>query len=223
MKDNVRKLELKKLIQEYSFLLTDEVYKKEVINENQSDFLKEIHKKQIELGLIEDTPYEPEVKPEEEKLKDSENSKTNETEVNSEDSEEDDSESEDLQNKKDEQVGDVENQHQKKTPKIKKIYREIVKKTHPDKTNSNKYVELYKRATSAYEKNDLIELYFISIELDIDIELGDEDILNINETINTKRRELHNLEKSYLWLWYNAKTKEQRDMVVNLFINKNKK
>ncbi len=55
------------------------------------------------------------------------------------------------------------------------------------------------------------------------MEINENNFLNINETISSKRRELHNLEQSYLWLWYNAKTKEQRDMVVNLFINKSNK
>jgi hypothetical protein len=224
MKDSVRKLELKKLIQEYSFLLTDEVYKKEVINENQTDFLKAIHEKKIELGQIEDKPYQPENSEEKVNNEDSESSKGSDVDEDnvSENVEknEDDENSEEQQG---EQEGGGEDKKQKKSPKIKKLYREIVKNTHPDKTNSNEHVESYNRARSAYEKNDLIELYFVAISLDIDVELDENDLLNINETISSKRRELHNLEQSYLWLWYNAKTKEQRDMVVNLFINKSNK
>jgi len=218
MKDNVRKLELKKLIQEYNFLLTDEVYKKEVINETQSNFLKEIHEKKIELGLVEDKPYQPKSQITDSDESDSEHPKDDEKKVISDTKESGEKQVSD--NDKIEIAGSEE--RVEKTSKIKKIYRKIVKKTHPDKTNSNEHVESYNKATSAYEKNDLIELYFISLNLDINIDLDEEDILNINETINKKRRELHNLEKSYLWLWYNAKTKEQRDMVVNLFINKNK-
>jgi hypothetical protein len=221
MKDNVRKLELKKLIQEYSFLLTDEVYKKEVINENQTNFLKAIHEKKIELGQIEDRPYQPENSEEKVNNEDSENSK--DSDIDEDNVSENLEKNEDSEKQQDEQEGEDKNEKQKKSPKIKKLYREIVKNTHPDKTNSNEHVESYNRATSAYEKNDLIELYFVAIGLDIDVELDDNDLLNINETISAKRRELHNLEQSYLWLWYNAKTKEQRDMVVNLFINKSNK
>ena len=206
MKDNVRKLELKKLIQEYNFLLTDEVYKKEVINETQSNFLKEIHKKKIELGLTEDKPYQPESQITDSDESDSEHPKDDEKKVISDTKEGGEKQVSD--NDKVEIAGSEEKVE--KTNKIKKIYRQIVKKTHPDKTNSNEYVESYNKATSAYEKNDLIALYFISLNLDINIDLDEEDILNINKTINNKRRELHNLEKSYLWLWYNAKTKEQR-------------
>lgn len=204
MNDSVRKLELKKLIQEYNFLLTDEEYKNEVINENKEGFLKEIHEKKIELGLIENEPYKPEAK---EKLEE-EDSEKNE-------------EKKDEETKASDEESDNEIKKKSKLKKVKKVYREIVKKTHPDKTNSDEYIELYNKATEFYNKNELIELYFIAVELNIDVELEEEDINNISETIRNKRRELHNLEMSYLWLWYNAKTKEQKDKVVALFVNKN--
>ena len=60
MKKKVKKLELKKLIQEYNYLLTDETYKQEVVSETKSDFLKEVHNKRVDLGLIKDEPYTPE-------------------------------------------------------------------------------------------------------------------------------------------------------------------
>jgi len=214
MNNSVRKLELKKLIQEYNFLLTDEEYKNEVINENKEDFLKEIHEKKIELGLTENKPYNPEVK---ENLE--EGSQKNE-ESNEKSKEEQNEETKEEESEVSEEISDSKNKKKSKLKKVKKIYREIVKKTHPDKTNSDKYIDLYKKATEFYNKNELIELYFIAVDLNIDIEIEEEDISNISETIRNKRRELHNLEMSYLWLWYNAKTKEQKDKVVALFVNK---
>lgn len=213
MNDSVRKLELKKLIQEYNFLLTDEEYKNEVINENKEGFLKEIHEKKIELGLIENEPYKIEAK---EKLE--EDYKKNE-EIK-EEQKEGEEEKKDEETKTSDEESDNEIKKKSKLKKVKKVYREIVKKTHPDKTNSDEYIELYNKATEFYNKNELIELYFIAVELNIDVEIEEEDISNISETIRNKRRELHNLEMSYLWLWYNAKTKEQKDKVVALFVNK---
>lgn len=213
MNDSVRKLELKKLIQEYNFLLTDEEYKNEVINENKEGFLKEIHEKKIELGLIENKPYKPEVK---EKIEEEDAEKNEEIKEEQKELEEENKEETEAFDKK----SDSETKKKSKLKKVKKVYREIVKKTHPDKTNSDEYVELYNKATKFYNKNELIELYFIALELNIDIELEEEDMNNISETIKNKRRELHNLEMSYLWLWYNAKTDEQKDKVVALFVNK---
>ena len=220
MNNKVRKLELKKIIQEYNFLLTDEKYKQEVISENKSKFLKEIHDRKVELGLIEDKPYKPEEESQEKK-EPKENSNTENNEQDLESNKESGVEN-GVENDKEEcyTQENVSFEKKEKSKKAKSIYREIVKHTHPDKAGNDDLIELYNRATDAYNKNQIIELYFISIELDIDVELSDEDFENIKETINLKRRELHNLEMSFLWLWYNAKSKEQREKVVALFINK---
>ena len=210
MSDRVRKLELKKIIQEYNFLLTDEKYKKEVVSETKSEFLKEIHEKKIELGLIENEPFKEEVEDSEKKDSKTEgDTEEGGTNINSEleSSEKDESKT----------------SKRERSKKSKTIYREIVKHTHPDKVGSDEKIELYNKATDAYNKNKIIELYFIAIELNLDVELSEEDFDNINKTINLKRKELHNLEMSFLWLWYNAKNKEQREKVVALFINKTHK
>tara|TARA_B100000900_G_C20526582_1_gene694448 strand:+ start:121 stop:792 length:672 start_codon:yes stop_codon:yes gene_type:complete len=223
MKSKVRKLELKKIIQEYNFLLTDEKYKQEVISENKSKFLEEIHAKKVELGLEVE-----EEKTNDQKAEGSENSKDSDSSIpkksgedsneeeskDSVESEESKSENLEKQNPKDNKI--------KKSQKSKTIYREIVKHTHPDKVGNDEMIDLYNRATDSYNKNQTIDLYFIAMELDLDIELSEEDFDNIKKTINLKRKELHNLEMSFLWLWYNAKNEEQREKVVTLFIDKTK-
>jgi hypothetical protein len=47
--------------------------------------------------------------------------------------------------------------------KIKKIYKEISKLCHPDKSNDKTLNELYVEAKFAYEKNDLIAFYFTKL------------------------------------------------------------
>ena len=41
--------------------------------------------------------------------------------------------------------------------KLKKIYKEIVKKTHPDKIDSEKYLEMYIKSKKAFEENNIID------------------------------------------------------------------
>lgn len=217
MKDRVKKLELKKLIQEYNFLLTDETYKQEVISETKSDFLKEIHNRKVELGLIKDDEESEKDKNETNKQEDlKEKEDLNQKDDSNSKEKEESKENSELNNQK------KENSKIEKSPKVKKIYREIVKKTHPDKTNSDKYIDLYNKATDAYNINDITTLFFIASDLDLDFELEEIDIQTINQSIIKKRKELYNIEMSYLWLWYNAKTKEQKNKVVELFISKNK-
>lgn len=224
MKNKVKKLELKKLIQEYNYLLTDETYKQEVISETKSDFLKEIHEKKVELGLIEDKPYTPDVENKKEESNKEDSGKKEEVNVNEENKDKEQQKPEDnKQNSNNEEEIKTDSNKKEKSPKAKKLYREIVKKTHPDKDKTEKYIDLYKEATSAYEKNDITALIFICSKLDIEVDLEEGDIESITLAINEKKKELQNIEMSYLWLWYNAKTQEQRDRVVELFISKNVK
>ena len=146
-------------------MLTDETYKQEVVSETKSDFLKEVHNKRVDLGLIKDEPYTPE--------NDNNNNKKEEGSKGEEGNEAEDNKQN--SNSEDEITND--SNKKEKSPKVKKIYREIVKKTHPDKDKTEKYIDLYKEATSAYEKNDIVALIFICSKLDIEIDLEEDDMI----------------------------------------------
>jgi hypothetical protein len=114
----------------------------------------------------------------------------------------------------------IKNVDERTKRKLKKIYRDIVKITHPDKSDSEEYLDVYIRAKEAYADNNLLDLYLICLELKIDVDIEPEDLENIMEILTLKRSELSNLESSFLWLWAHAKTKESKDSVVLNFINK---
>ncbi len=105
---------------------------------------------------------------------------------------------------------------------MKNIYREIVKVTHPDKTDSEELNEIYVEAKKAKEKNDLLELYFICGKLKIDIKLDEIDIKALNKIIDNKKKVLEQFEKSWIWAWANADSDEERNALVKKF-NKNRK
>lgn len=77
---------------------------------------------------------------------------------------------------------------------------DIVKVTHPDKIDSEEMLDTYIKAKEAYADISLLELYMICVELNIDVELESEDVENIMEVILLKRKELSDLETSFLWL-----------------------
>ena len=64
-------------------------------------------------------------------------------------------------------------------------------------------------------------MYLICIDLHIDIDLSDFSINDMIKTIEVKKNELINLEKSYLWLWVNAKTDSEKENIIKIFIEKN--
>ena len=54
--------------------------------------------------------------------------------------------------------------------------------------------------------------------LKIDIELDMEDVDVLNFLIQKKKDEIKKIESSFIWLWINAKTDEEKNKVVEMFV-----
>ena len=102
---------------------------------------------------------------------------------------------------------------------MKKIYREIVKLTHPDKVDNPELNELYTIATIAYDEYDLFELYFIAKDLKIHFKLTLDETKILNDLIQVKRDEIVKIERSFVWLWMNSPNQEEKDRLVTSFIS----
>ena len=94
--------------------------------------------------------------------------------------------------------------------KVKKLYRDIVKLTHPDKAETDEHNDLYVAATIAMETYDIFELYNICAKLNIAHTIDDADKPIIEMRVQAKKAELANIERSYVWLWYHAATDEDK-------------
>jgi hypothetical protein len=189
MVDKLKRLEIKKLIQEYNFLLLDDEYKKEIISDNRPEFLEKTQKLRSELGINNDP--EPKTEKKEEEVNLPKKPKIEPDSV-------------------DKSVKD----------KVKKLYREIVKKTHPDKTNSEELINLYMNATIAADEYNLMELFIICDQLSIDFEIDFEDKGTLIALIEMKKNELKSIESSFIWLYYMAKTEEEKNKLIELFVKK---
>lgn len=103
-----------------------------------------------------------------------------------------------------------------KLPKVKKLYREIVKLTHPDKVDKKSLNDLYLLATKYYDNNDKIGIYKICTELDIDYDLDDDDNQIIESKIEDLKRRIKFLESTFTWQWINTNgDKEKTEMLLN--------
>jgi hypothetical protein len=180
MNKQLEQLEVKKLLQEYSFLLLDEEYKHEVINNGREEFLTKIQEIRGDQPPP-PPPTQPQEKPKKDKI-------------------------------------DPNTIDKSTKDKVKKLYREIAKVTHPDKAKTDEHTELYMRATEAMEGFDLFTLYEICAKLDIShsIDIEDKDILKIR--INKKRDELKSIEGSFIWLYVHAQTEEEKQKLIEHFI-----
>ncbi len=105
--------------------------------------------------------------------------------------------------------------------KLKKIYREIVKLTHPDKVESVDLIELYMQAQDAYEAYDLFELYFIAKELKLNFKLTLEENRILIDLIEFKKTEIKNIESSFIWIWLNSEDDIEKEKLITNFIKIN--
>ena len=184
MSDKLKKLQIKKLIQEYDFLCSEDEYRKVMVDDNKTTFLDEVNNTRKDLNI---PPPEPKIITETE----TENVKKEDRPENVSDS---------------------------TKSKVKKIYREIVKLTHPDRVNSEELIEVYHKATIASDNYNILELFQICVDLKIPIELDMEDVDVLNFLIQKKKEEIKKIETSFIWLWINAKTDEEKYKVVKMFV-----
>jgi hypothetical protein len=178
-------LELKKMMKEWDYLLTEEEYKNEIIEEYKAEFLKKV-------GIVEpEKTVDPVVEVHEEEV---------------------------VEEEEKEPVDDGISEYVKK--KVKKLYREIVKVAHPDKTDSEEHVTFYIAAKKASVEFDLIALYDIceNLKIPYSIEIEDRDILKVK--IDGKKDKLKKIEYSFIWLYAEAKTDEERNDLVERFKEK---
>jgi hypothetical protein len=180
MNKRLEQLEEKKLLQEYSFLLLDEEYKREVIDDGREEFLNKIQEVRGDVS-----PPPPQTQPQE---------KPNKIDPNSVD-----------KSTKD---------------KVKKLYREIAKVTHPDKAKTDEHTGLYMQATVAAEEFDLFTLFEICSKLRIEHSVDGEDKEILKVKIDKKKDKLKNIESSFIWLYTHAKTEQEKQFLINQFAEK---
>jgi hypothetical protein len=105
-------------------------------------------------------------------------------------------------------------------PEAKKIYRDIAKATHPDKIKNIKLNELYLEATEAYEQNDLVTLYKVCSELNIEFELPDDFISQVKNKIDSYREQVSFLENTYTYKWIKSEDDTKNKVVVEFIRSK---
>lgn len=182
MNKKLGEIEVRKLFQEYNFLLIDEEYKNEIINAERDIFLNKV-KEICGNNLKQDQDSPP----------------VNDVNINKLDLPEVDKST----------MG-----------RIKKLYREIVKITHPDRTDNEGYVEFYRQATKAMEEYNLFIIYDICNKLNILYSLDDEEKYILKVKINDKKQQLKNIENSFIWLYFHAKDEEEKNRIIQMFIEK---
>ncbi|SRR6266403_238207 len=93
---------------------------------------------------------------------------------------------------------------------LRHVYREIVKKTHPDKTTHlseeerNVRDKLYLDATVAYEIKSLADILYCAYILKIPFEINKDYVESLKDSLQRCKMESIFLEKTYTWQWYHV-------------------
>ena len=99
---------------------------------------------------------------------------------------------------------------------LKKVYRKIAAKIHPDKAEGDS--DLFSEAAKAYEKDNMIKLIEIAASINIEITTLMPETIELIK-INIKDLSDHtNKQKSTIaWAWYNGNEEERKMLIENLF------
>lgn len=190
---NLKYLELQRLIKELQFVESDYIYQSEIINQSEFLFTESVN------NILDEYPD----------LKNIWNEKTKNDNILLEKS------------NIDNQLVDVEViESIDISPNVKKIYREIVKNTHPDMIKNQKLNELYLEATSAYELNDIVTLYKVGNELMIDFPYDDDEIQKIKFKINQYKNQIEFLESTYTFKWLKSDDSDKNKIILKFIENR---
>lgn len=201
--NKVKLLEVKKLLKELEFIESDFDYRNEIIGEADSAFINSINQflsLHPELKEIYDNKITEKIN---QSIKKTEEFSGESTTENSELVEPDDIENEKIESENIEE-NEEEVKNQSHLSVIKKLYREIVKITHPDKIKNSRLNELYLKATQYYDSNNKIGIYAVCNELNINYEISDDDIELIYGEIKKYQQKINFIESTYTWKWYNC-------------------
>ncbi len=191
---NLKYLEINKLIKELDWIKSDLKWKSELINSIDKDFLNSVQEfldKHPDLKTLWDNKFQ------------------NEEEIVEE-----------------EQTSEVENEEEAENSstlndsKLKNLYRQIVKETHPDKIGSNKFSDLYSKATSAYKDGDFLPIIKICEMLGIEWDLDAEQVNELQSEINSTKNKLNFIQTTFTWQWWIEKVVVEKDKIILSYIKR---
>lgn len=97
---------------------------------------------------------------------------------------------------------------------IRKIYRAVAKKTHPDKISDARLNEIYIAAREMYERNDAMGIYSICDQLGIPYEMSLEELCSLKDRISTMKDRAAFMESTFSWKWHHSEDEGERSRLI---------
>lgn len=206
-------LQVKKLLKELDFIESDFEYRNEVIGGADLEFITSINKflqdnpelkeiydrkmtEKIEQLMREKTPPADQVTPE---VRQADGS-ISEPEI------------------EDQEIEPKESTTHLQDQQLKNLYRQIVKRTHPDKIDNKRLNDIYLKATAYYNQKNKIGIYGVCNEISIAYEIEPEDLELMQIEINKFQQKISFIESTYTWKWFNLADGEEKDQLILEYI-----
>ncbi len=199
--DRVESLKIKKIIKEFDYLESDFEYRQEIVSIADKEFLNEVNSF-LDINQDLKEVYD-------QKITDKISKTIEQLSIVHEQDEKTQTDFEDW-NTEEPIVQD---------DQLKKLFREIVKHTHPDKINDENLNELYLKAKKVYESGDKIKLFSICSELNINFEVSQSDVEDISSEISKFRDKINFLENTYTWKWYHSGDELEKSKIILEYIH----
>lgn len=196
--DNLRKLEINKLIKEFEFIESDFIFKRETISKWDSEFIKSVDNFLDRYPKIKEGFYN--------KVENFNIGNVSSQVINNNSLEKE----EDIDLELDETID--------KDPKLKSLYRKIVKSTHPDKKDDDNLNDIYLKATEAYDNNNILSLFSICDRLSIPYDISDDEGGLIKSEIDKIKNRITFLESTYTWRWLISDDDLVKEQIILSFI-----
>lgn len=198
--NNLQKLESKRLLKEFEFYESDLEYKSELVNHVETTFIKSVNEYLDEHTTLKEMFDEKINRRIEETI--------NKNILTSESIEQDIL------------IEDIEVDSKEENPKLKKLYREIVKQTHPDKVKNHKLNNLYIEAGKSYDSSDLFNIYSICDELSIIYELDESDNYILKDKIKYLQDKIKFIQSTFTWQWYYTEEEVEKNNIIKEYVKK---
>ena len=97
---------------------------------------------------------------------------------------------------------------------IRKIYRSVAKKTHPDKISDTRLNDIYIMAREMYESNDVMGIYSICDQLGIPYEMSFEDLATLKDRILMMKDRVAFMESTFSWKWHHSEDEGEKSRML---------
>lgn len=113
-----------------------------------------------------------------------------------------------------------------KNPLLRRVYRDVVKLTHPDKMDESvsererkKREKIYVQVTESYKSNNLTDVLQYAYNLDIDFKLDDDNLKIVKESVKNYQNQSSFLENTISYKWYYSDERNRNKIILNFIKN----